>query len=270
MQSGRIAVQWRSKKPIIGMVHLLPLPGAPGFAGSLEQVLERATIDARALTDGGVDGIMVENYGDVPFFTDALPAATISALTLAVAEVRSVSPLPTGVNALRNDAASALSIAACTGAQLIRVNVHTGALLTDQGWIAGKAAETVRLRHSLNAAVAIFADVLVKHAVAPAGLSIEDAARDTWERGRADALIVSGTATGAATNIDDARRVKAALPDAPLWIGSGVTPENVYELLSVADGAIVGSAFETGGQAGAKVEVDQVRRLVDVARQKHA
>ena len=266
MQSGRIALQWPYRKPIIGMVHLAPLPGAPRFSGSMKEVLRRATADARALTDGGVDGIMIENYGDVPFFADSIPAATISALTVAVAEVRRSTDLPIGVNALRNDAAAALSIAACTGAQFIRVNVHTGAMLTDQGWIAGKAAETVRLRAALAAPVAIFADVLVKHAVPPAGLTIEDAARDTWERGAADGLIVSGAATGATTDIDDVRRVKHAVSDAPVWVGSGVTIENVVSVLQVADGVIVGSSFEAGGRAGAEVVADQVRRLVDVAR----
>lgn len=248
------------------MVHLPPLPGAPAYGGSIEGVLERAVVDAQALTEGGVDGIMVENYGDTPFFADVVPPATVSALTLAVAAVRRESNLPIGVNVLRNDAAAALSIAACTGAQFIRINVHTGAMLTDQGWIAGKAAETVRLRRALDAPVAIAADILVKHAVAPAGLTIEDAARDTFERGAADVLIVSGAATGAPTDIDDVRRVKRVLPEAPVWIGSGVTTENVVSLLQIADGVIVGSAFEKEGHAGAQVVADQVRRLVDVAR----
>jgi membrane complex biogenesis BtpA family protein len=236
----------------------------------MQQVLDRAARDAHALAAGGVDGIIVENYGDVPFYPDSLPPATISALTLAVRAVRDVVALPVGVNALRNDALAALSIADVTGARFIRVNVHTGAMLTDQGWIAGKAFETLRLRRTLGSAVGIYADVMVKHAVAPAGLSLEDAARDTFLRGGADALIVSGAATGAATDIEDARRVRRAVPEAPLWIGSGVTAHNVAALLDVADGVIVGSAFEQGGQAGAQVVTEQVRRLVDVARQAHS
>jgi uncharacterized protein len=229
-------------------------------------VIEHAAAQARALQEGGVDAIIVENFGDAPFFPETLPPITISALTLAVAEINRVTALPVGVNALRNDAAAALSIAACTGAQLIRVNVHTGAMLTDQGWITGRAADTLRLRAQLHARIAIAADVMVKHAVAPAGLSIEDAARDTWERGLADVLIVSGAATGSATSINDVRRVKEALPDAPVWVGSGVTEKNVDEMLSVADGAIVGTAFEADGRAGNTVVVEQVRRLIDVAR----
>jgi membrane complex biogenesis BtpA family protein len=141
-------------------------------------------------------------------------------------------------------------------------------MLTDQGWITGRAYETLRMRAALNAPVAVFADVLVKHATAPAGLAIEDAARDAFERGGADALIVSGSATGAATDIQDAWRVREVLPDAPLWIGSGVTTQNVAALLDVADGVIVGTAFEKGGRAGAPVVVEQVRALVDVVRGK--
>ncbi|HEY0810800.1 MAG TPA: BtpA/SgcQ family protein [Longimicrobiales bacterium] len=269
MQSGRVQLNWRSAKPIIGMVHLRPLPGAPGYAGSVTTIVEDGVAQARALEDGGVDAIMVENYGDVPFLAENLPPVTISALTLAVAEIERVTSLPIGVNALRNDAAAALSIAATTGAQLIRVNVHTGAMLTDQGWITGRAAETLRLRAALQSQIAIAADVLVKHAVAPAGLTIEDAARDTWDRGLADVLIVSGIATGSATDLEDVRRVKKVLPHAPVWIGSGVTVDNVSQLLSIADGAIIGSAFEKNGKAGAPVVVEQVRRLIDVARKTH-
>ena len=252
------------------MVHLLPLPGAPRYAGSMQEVLDRAARDARALADGGVDGIIIENYGDTPFFPDVVPPVTVAALTRAVEQVQRAVRLPIGVNVLRNDAASALSVAAVTGAQFIRVNVHTGALLTDQGWLAGRAFETLRLRQTLDAPVAIYADVLVKHAVPPAGLTIEDAARDAFLRGGADALIVSGTATGAPADIEDVRRVRHALPDAPIWIGSGVTVASVAALLEVADGVIVGSAFQRDGRAGAPVVTDQVRRLVDEARRKHA
>ncbi len=260
---------WRFDKKIVGMVHLLPLPGSPGYGGSMQQVLERAQRDGDALVAGGVDGIIVENYGDAPFFPDHVPAVTVAALTSAVAKIRRLTDLPLGVNALRNDAAAALSIAAVTGAQFVRVNVHAGAMLTDQGWIAGRAHETLRLRAALQAGIAIFADVLVKHAVAPAGLTIEDAAADAYRRGGADALIVSGKATGAPTDRDDLKRVRTAVPEAPLWIGSGVHSGNAVELLDIADGVIVGSAFERDGKAGAEVVTDKVRQLVYVVRNRY-
>ncbi len=251
------------------MVHLLPLPGAPRYGGSMQPILERAAADAQALARGGVDGIIIENYGDVPFYPDSVPPETISAMTRVVAHVRSLIDLPIGVNVLRNDAAAALAIAACTGARFIRVNVHTGAMLTDQGWLQGRAYETLRRRQQLAAPVAIFADVLVKHAVAPAGLTIEAAARDALERGSADALIISGDATGAPTDMDAVTRVRAAVPAASIWIGSGVTAQTAADMLDVADGIIVGSAFEREGRAGEPVVLDQVAKLVNTVRRKH-
>lgn len=260
---------WRNDKHIVGMVHLLALPGSPGYRGSMQEIIDRAARDAESLVAGGVDGIIVENYGDVPFFPDAVPAATVSALSIAVLEVLRLTDIPVGVNVLRNDAAAAMSIATCTGAAFIRVNVHTGAMLTDQGWIAGRAHETLRLRPALQSNVRVYADVIVKHAVAPQGLTLEDAARDAFHRGGADALIVSGTATGAPTDVTDANRVKTAVPTADVWIGSGVTADSVVQMLDTADGVIVGSAFEEGGVAGRPVELDRVRKLIDVARSRH-
>jgi membrane complex biogenesis BtpA family protein len=229
-------------------------------------VLARARADAGALAEGGVDAVLVENYGDAPFHPEDLPAHTVAALTAAVVEVRRVTELPVGVNALRNDASAALGIAAATGAGFIRVNVHSGGMYTDQGWIAGRAAETLRLRERVAPSVAILADVMVKHASPPPGLDLETAARDAWERGLADALIVTGAATGRATDVGAPEAVKRAAPGAPVLIGSGVTAETVAAALEAADGVIVGSAFERDGVAGRPVEVDRVRALVRAAR----
>ncbi len=252
--------------PIIGMVHALPLPGSPGWGGSMDEVLDRAASDARTLSEGGVDGIFVENYGDAPFFPGAVPPETVAALTLVVREVAAAAPLPVGVNVLRNDAASALAIASATGARFIRVNVHTGSMMTDQGPIHGVAHETLRKRASLDSTIAICADIMVKHATPPAGLTYEQAAGDTWERGGADALIVSGAATGAPADMSSLRTVRSATPDAVIWIGSGFTGDSAAGLLSIADGAIVGSAFQKDGSAGNVVELHRVRGIMDSVR----
>ncbi len=249
------------------MVHLLPLPGAPDWDGSMERVLAAAVRDATALAEGGVDGIMVENYGDAPFLPGPVPAHTIAALSNAVLEVRRAVQLPVGVNVLRNDAAAAIGICAATGASFVRINVHTGAMLTDQGWIEGAAYETLRLRRQLAIDVVILADVFVKHATPPQGLTLQDAARDTWHRGQADALIVSGSGTGEATSAADVQDVRAVLPEAPVLIGSGLTVQNAAQLLAHADGAIVGTALKTDGRASSAVSRERVRQLVEaVAR----
>jgi len=262
-----LAGLFERSKPLVGMVHLLPLPGAPRWGGSMAEVLESALRDAAALAEGGMDGVLVENFLDAPFHPGRVPAETVAAMAVVVAEVVRAVPVPVGVNVLRNDAPAALAIAAATGARFIRVNVHTGAMLTDQGWLTGEAHETLRLRERLGARVAILADVLVKHAVAPPGLDIAQAARDTCRRGLADALIVSGTGTGEPTDIGRIRAVKAAVPEAAVWVGSGVTPASAAALLREADGAIVGSALQRGGRAGGRVEPERVRALVEAVGQ---
>jgi uncharacterized protein len=250
--------------PIIGMVHLRALPGAPGYS-SMAHVVDAACRDAAALADGGVDALLLENFGDTPFFPGAVPPETVAAMARAAAEVRRVTDLPLGINVLRNDARAALGLAAAADAAFIRVNVHTGAMLTDQGWLTGRAHETLRARAVLAAHVAILADIMVKHAAAPPGLAIEDAARDCWDRGGADALIVSGAATGSATRPERLEAVRSAVPDAPLFVGSGLNELNAAELLGLADGAIVGSAFQHGGRAGAGVDANRVRAVLRAA-----
>ena len=257
---------FRVARPLVGMVHLLPLPGAPRWGGNFEAVRRRALDDALALADGGMDAVLVENYLDAPFFPDRVPPETVAAMAVLCAEVVRAVDIPVGVNVLRNDAEAALAVAAASGARFVRVNVHTGAMLTDQGWISGRAHETLRLRARLCPGVAILADVMVKHAVPPAGLETADAARDAWHRGLADALIVSGAATGAPADPARIDAVRRAVPEAPVWLGSGLTPETAAELLPRVQGAIVGSALARGGVAGAGIDPARVRALVAAAR----
>lgn len=253
-------------KALIGMVHLLPLPGSPRWGGSMEAVIERALEDARALAAGGMDALLVENHGDAPFFRERVDAATVAAMARATAEIRRAVLLPIGVNVLKNDAQSALAVAVATGARFIRVNIHTGAVAADQGIIQSDAAATLRYRRLLAADVKIFADVQAKHGVPVAPVELEQEARDSVGRGLADALIVSGTATGEATSLEDVKRVRSAVREVPLLVGSGVTPESVVDLFSVADGAIVGTALKRDGRLDNPVDPERVKRLVEAAR----
>ncbi|MGZ8732309.1 MAG: BtpA/SgcQ family protein [Thermoanaerobaculia bacterium] len=237
-----------SSRSVFGMVHLRALPGAPTFT-SFDDVLELALHDAGALRDGGCDGFVIENFGDRPFARGRVEAETVAAMTRVITEIRREVRLPFGVNVLRNDALSALAIAAATGAAFIRVNIHTGAAVTDQGIIEGDAYATLRKRAALAPGVLIFADHLVKHAT-PMG---EASAKDLRLRGLADAIIVTGSETGAAADPSRLRELRA-LVDAPLLVGSGLTAENAARFAD-ADGAIVGTSIKTGDRVDvAKVE----------------
>jgi membrane complex biogenesis BtpA family protein len=247
--------------PVIGVVHLLPLPGSPRYKGSMAEVVARARSDALAYARGGVDGLVVENYGDIPFLKE-----TVAALACCAAEARDAARLPLGVNALRNDARAALGIAAAVGAAFARVNIHAGVVATDQGLIEGRAPETLRLRRLLGTPVAIAADVHVKHGRPLFAESIADAARDLALRAGADAIIVSGAATGAPTDPADLEAVRAAVPGTPLLAGSGVRIETVARILEVADAVIVGTAMKRGGRTEAPVDPARVRRFTRAAR----
>ena len=252
---------------VLGMVHLMPLPGSPRWAGEMTEVVQRAVADAQALEAGGIDALIVENFGDAPFCKGRVDAVTVSAMTLAVEAVRDAVEIPVGINVLRNDSRSALAIACVTGASFVRVNVHTGVMVTDQGIIEGTASETMRYRRELGVEVKVLADVLVKHATPLGEQSIEQAARDTAYRGLADALIVTGSGTGEPTAVEDLERTKEAVPEVPVLVGSGVDEDNVATLLSAADGVIVGTSFKQDGVTTNPVDEKGVARLMSVARE---
>lgn len=252
---------------IVGMVHLLPLPGSPQFNDSMDEVVETALSDASALTEAGFPALMVENFGDTPFLADDVGAETISAMTVAVTGVTDATGVPIGVNVLRNDALSALGIAAATGAALIRVNVLTGTMYTDQGPIVGRASEILRKRSALVPKVEIWADVMVKHAAAPPGIDTRQVAVDTVERGGADAVIVSGSGTGAEPDIREVGVMRAAVPgETRVVIGSGANVDNLSRLLGAADTVIVGSSIKVGGDARNRVDPLRAAQFIEVAR----
>ncbi|WP_121742709.1 BtpA/SgcQ family protein [Natronorubrum halophilum] len=260
-----------AEHPVVGMIHLPPLPGAPGFDGDRAAVRSRMLEDARRLEAGGIDGIMLENFGDAPFYPDDVPTHVAAEMTALATSLTSAVDVPVGINVLRNDAEAALSIAAAAGAEFVRVNVHVGAAATDQGVVEGRAHETVRLRDRIDAPVAILADVHVKHASPIGADDIERAALETVERGRADGVIVSGSGTGDETALADVERVADVLSDreenaAPVFVGSGVTSDTVGDCLEAgARGVIVGTALKEGSETTNRVSSKRVESVVTAA-----
>ena len=253
-------------KPVIGVIHLLPLPTSPRWGSSLKEVIDRAEQEATALAAGGVQGIIVENFFDAPFTKDHVDPAVVSAMSLVVHRVKQMVGIPIGINVLRNDGLSAMAIASCVGAQFIRVNVLMGVMATDQGIIEGDAYRLLRYRRELGSDVKIFADVLVKHAQPISVPQITAAVHDTIHRGLADAVILSGWATGNPPSAEDLKEAKLACGQTPLFVGSGATWENVPELMQYADGVIVSSSLKRNGQIQQAIDPIRVSRFVDAVR----
>ena len=259
---------FKTPNPIIGVVHLLPLPTSPRWGGSLKAVIDRAEQEATALASGGVDGIMIENFFDAPFTKSQVDPAVVSAMTLIINQVMNLVTLPMGINVLRNDAQSALAIATCVKAQFIRVNVLTGVMATDQGLIEGQAHQLLRYRRELGSNVLILADVLVKHARPLGSPNLTTAVQDTIERGLADGVILSGWATGSPPNLEDLELATAAANGTPVFIGSGASWENISTLMQAADGVIVSSSLKRHGRREQPIDPIRVSQFVEAARQK--
>jgi len=257
---------FKTNKPVIGMLHVPALPGSPQNQLALDAIVDSVLTEVDAMAEGGVDGLMIENFGDVPFYPQHVPPHTVAFMTRLAVEVKRRSSLPFGVNILRNDSNGALAVAAAAGAQFIRVNIYTGARVTDQGLIEGTAHETVRYRKLLACDVKIFADVDVKHSAPLAIRKLEEEVADIVLRGCADAIIVTGSATGSATAIQDLQTAKQAAGQAAVIAGSGIDEVNVKSILEVADGLIVGTAFKHDNITTNPVDRDRVRTFMETVR----
>jgi membrane complex biogenesis BtpA family protein len=261
--------EWAARPlPVIGMLHLPPLPGAPRFAGDRAAIRERLLADVDALASAGVDGLMLENFGDTPFHPGSLPAHVVAEMTAQACAVRARCDLPLGINCLRNDALAALAIAHAVGGAYIRVNVLCGARVTDQGLVQGQADRLLRERARLDArSIRVFADVDVKHST-PLGTPrpLGDEVADLVARGGADAVVVSGHGTGQPTDKDQFNIVRGAAGDVPVLVGSGVDATTVATWVGHADGVIVGTSLKYGGDPCAAVDPARVRALVEQLR----
>jgi uncharacterized protein len=252
-----------NSQPIIGVVHLLPLPTSPRWGGNLKHILDRAEQEATALASGGVQGIIIENFFDAPFTSGKVDQAVVSAMTLVVQRIMQMVDIPVGINVLRNDAMAAMAIASCVGAKFIRVNVLTGVMATDQGIIEGNAYELLRYRRELGCDVKIFADVLVKHAHPMSVPNLTLAINDAIHRGLADGIILSGFSTGDAPTHQDLQEAAIACAGVPFLIGSGATAQNIAQLLKYANGVIVSSSLKRNGQIHQPIDPNRVSQFVE-------
>lgn len=257
---------FKTPNPVIGVVHLLPLPTSARWGGSLKAVIDRAEQEVTALASGGVDGVIIENFFDAPFTKGQVDPAVVSAMTLIVQRLMNLVTLPMGINVLRNDAQSAMAIASCIPCQFIRVNVLTGVMATDQGLIEGSAHQLLRYRRELGSEVKILADVLVKHARPLGSPNLTTAVKETIERGLADGVILSGWATGSPPSLEDLELASAAANGTPVFIGSGADWENISTLIQAADGVIVSSSLKRRGLLKQPIDPIRVSQFVEATR----
>jgi membrane complex biogenesis BtpA family protein len=251
---------------LVGVIHLPPLPGSPRFGGDLDAVVARAASDAMALRDAGFDAMMLENFGDAPFVPERVAPVTVACMARCALAARDAAPgLPMGINVLRNDAEAALSVAVGVGAAFIRVNVHVGARVTDQGLIGGRAHETLRLRRALGAeSVRLFCDVDVKHSAPLAPRALTDETEELVGRGLADAVLITGAGTGKSVGVAELDLVADAA-DVPVYVASGATPDDLSRL-ERAFGLVVGSALRASGRAGDPIDLGRARAFVEAFR----
>jgi uncharacterized protein len=258
------------RRVVIGVVHLPALPGSPSYRGApIDDLVDEALADAGRYARGGVDGLIVENHGDIPFARpDDLGPETAAVMAVVTDRVRRTVGLPLGVNVLANGARHALAVAQAGGAGFVRVNQWANAYVANEGILEGPAAAATRYRASLRAeGVRVFADVHVKHGAhaITADRSLEESTRDL-EFFDADAVIVTGQRTGGAADLTELATVRAATR-LPLLVGSGVTLDNVRAILDGADGVIVASALKEDGVWWNPVAEARVRALISVVRE---
>jgi membrane complex biogenesis BtpA family protein len=253
------------RKPVIGVIHLCPLPGAPRYDGTpVRDIYAAAAADARVLADGGIDGIIIENASDLPFSRpEDIGPETVAALTAACLEVRSVVPTPIGITCVANGIMPALAIAKAVGARWVRANQWVNAYVANEGFLNGPAPAALRYRAAIGAKdVRIFADVHVKfgaHAIT-ADRSVAEQATDA-EWFDADVLIATGARTGSPTQVGEVEQVRAGT-NLPVIVGSGLDADQVPSLFSVADGAIIGQWLKRDGLWWNPVDPARVARLM--------
>jgi len=231
----------------------------------MSQVEDRALADARALKEGGADAILVENMGDLPYLNGRAAPETVAAMAVLARAAALEAGLPAGVQVLAGANREALGVAQAAGLSFIRVEGFAYGHVADEGWIQASAGDLLRARAFLRAdGVRVWADVHKKHAAhaVTADLDIGELARGTVFCG-ADALIVTGPATGRPADLNHVRAVHEAAAATPLLVGSGVAPDQARELAALCDGVIVGTWIKEGGDWRNPVQRDRVRELKD-------
>ena len=260
---------FKVQKPIIGMVHARPLPGSPFYEpGSMGKIIETAVLEAKLLEDGSVDGLQVENMWDHPYLKgDEIGHETTAALAVCSYAVQGAVQIPVGINCHLNGSIQALAAAVASNAKWIRVFELANTYISNAGIIEASGPSALRYRRTIGAStVRILGDVLVKHGshFITSDRDIREQAHDV-ETFKGDAVIVTGGATGEQPNVADIEAVRDAV-SIPVFLGSGITIDNVEQFLPIMDGAIIGSQFKEDGKWQNPVSLERTKAFMNRVR----
>ncbi|GAA6526135.1 BtpA/SgcQ family protein [Intrasporangium sp. DVR] len=257
-------------KPIIGMCHLLPLPGDPSYdaAGGMDKVLAHAREELAALQEGGVEGVLISNEFSLPYLTTTEPITAVS-MARVIGEVRSELGIPFGVNVLWDGVAS-IDLAVATGAAFVR-EVFTGVYASDFGMWNTDVGKAARHRARMGAqGVRLLYNIVPEAAAYLASRDLAQLTKSTVFNGAPDGLCVSGLTAGAATDTSTLAVVKENAGDVPVFVNTGVRPETVAESLQFADAAIVGTSLKRDGIFANQVDPARVAELMQVVKELRA
>ncbi|MBR0461456.1 MAG: BtpA/SgcQ family protein [Erysipelotrichaceae bacterium] len=249
-----------NKKIVVGMVHLLPLPGSVGFCGDLDKVYKAAEKDLKALIEGGCNAVIIENFGDVPYAQNNSLIAVTSFAVIAT-KLRKLTKLPMGINFQYNDIEAEWALAYACGYDFIRVEVLAENRCGPNGILEAAGPKLMRIRAQYPKDIVILADVNVKHTF-PLTDQPLDFTIESCIEGGADALILTGITTGKSPSVEDALNFKKMAHNMPVFVGSGVNKDNAKEFFEIIDGAIVGSSFKKGGNVNNPVDLLRVKTFI--------
>lgn len=253
-------------KIIIGMVHLMALPGAPNYAGDLDAVYEAAYTDLKALEDGGVNAVIVENFNDTPYGSSN-ELITYTAMTAIATKLRSKCKLPMGINVHYNCTEAEWAIAYACNYDFIRVEVFAENRGGPNGIYTASGPSLMRIKARYPKDIVILADVNVKHTF-PIVEQPLDFTIDSLIEGGVDAIISSGISTGHSPEIGEVKQIKKLAGKMPVIIGSGVKNNNVNDYLKIIDGVIVGSSLKKDGIVTNQIDKNRVTEFMSVVRSK--
>jgi uncharacterized protein len=254
------------RKTVVAMAHIGALPGSPLYEadGGMDRLIENVIVDVEKLQAGGVDAIMFGNENDRPYELTG-SVESIAAMTAVVAAVKPMLKVPFGVNYLWDPYAT-VAIAAATGASFAR-EIFTGLFASDMGLWQPNAAKALRLRRQLaRPDLKLLFNINAEFASSLDSRTIAMRAKSAVFSSLADVLLVSGPLTGQPAEMSNLKAVRDAVPATPLMANTGVNIDNVTDIMSIADGCVIGTHFKIDGDTWKAVDAGRVNRFMDKLR----